>query len=72
MKFYKRSSLNAKKLVEMMGGKIWTESKLGEGSNFHFTIMADSPSIKPTSRKEVEAWKEASIKLIQIMIFAYC
>ena len=28
----------SRKLVEMMGGKIWVESKLGAGSNFHFVI----------------------------------
>ncbi len=30
----------SKRLVEMMGGKIWGESILGQGSTFHFTIMA--------------------------------
>jgi two-component system, sensor histidine kinase and response regulator len=28
----------SEKLVELMGGKIWVESKMGKGSSFHFTL----------------------------------
>ena len=31
-----------KRLVEMMGGKIWVESSAGKGATFHFTIEAKS------------------------------
>jgi signal transduction histidine kinase/DNA-binding response OmpR family regulator len=31
----------SKRLVEMMGGKMWVESQVGVGSTFHFTVQAE-------------------------------
>ncbi len=39
----------SKKLTEMMGGRMWFESKFGEGSIFYFTIRAETANI--TSKK---------------------
>ncbi|KAG0228929.1 hypothetical protein BGW42_001882 [Actinomortierella wolfii] len=33
----------SKRLSEMMGGTMWVESKLGEGSTFSFTVVLESP-----------------------------
>ncbi|HEX2090006.1 MAG TPA: PAS domain S-box protein [Actinomycetota bacterium] len=42
----------SKRLVELMNGRMWVESRVGEGSTFHFTINAESaPAVPPAYRR---------------------
>ncbi len=43
-------------LVQMMGGKIWVDSKLGEGSTFHVTVALD---FAPEKGERFAAWEAA-------------
>ena len=45
----------SKRIVEMIGGEIWVESKVGTGSTFHFTVFlqpADAEKIRELEEKK--------------------
>ncbi|MGZ8695384.1 MAG: response regulator, partial [Gaiellaceae bacterium] len=44
----------SRRLAEAMGGEIWADSRLGEGSTFHFTVVADEAP-RPVRSYEGEA-----------------
>ena len=44
----------SKKLVDLMGGKIWVESQVGKGSLFHVEIVAKATSIKPIKKSSLK------------------
>jgi len=45
----------AKELVELHGGKIWLETSLGNGCQFHFSIPVLANKLQPLENTELVA-----------------
>ncbi len=58
-------------LVEMMGGTIWVESILGQGSSFCFTLLlepGDESRIRPMDEKDEPEEDEVSLPRLRVLL----
>ena len=53
-----------RRLVEMMGGKVWVESQLGQGSTFHFTLQLAPPEKSQSGR----TLRRAELESLHVLI----
>ena len=58
----------SKRLVEMMGGKMWAESVLGEGSTFHFTANFHAETGQKTVEAPALAGRQPKLADLRILI----
>ncbi len=54
----------SKRLCELMGGVMWVESEIGQGSTFHFTLLASAVAAQPTSPHNLQALQGKQILIV--------
>jgi signal transduction histidine kinase/DNA-binding response OmpR family regulator/PAS domain-containing protein len=60
----------SKRIVEMMGGKVWIESELGKGASFVFTVQVRTGSV-PRSKQLAEGVDWGNLRILAVDDDAY-
>jgi signal transduction histidine kinase/ActR/RegA family two-component response regulator len=53
------------RLVDLMGGRIWVESQIGQGSAFHFTVRLKVPDAMPEHTLPSPLWAAPSAEKLE-------
>lgn len=59
----------ARQLIELMGGKVWAESELGEGSSFHIKLplaVADGPAAAKPAKAQATGATAAGLQILAV------
>ena len=54
----------SRKLVELMGGKIWVESNVGDGSRFYFTVKLEEARVEEIQSKYLPIIKDKMVLVV--------
>ena len=54
------------RLVDMMGGKLWVESEVGKGSQFHFTLQL--PSVEAVLAQNPSEYSSQTLQGVKVLV----